>query len=208
VRNSRLPSHDGIQSAVGGLVRRCLPADSVRCHLDGGRAKRIIDTSGRSLDRPPARKSQGIGTSLQLGFCLLYSHRCLDMSTSDMRPHFSPRNPPLPDDFDDDEAHDVSSPGSIIEADVGFCDTGCATRICPRLSSANPTFNSSQSHRMVRKAVARSYPLSPTISYACSLSSRSTKSLNQSIFNFVRENGRTYHRYQAGCKISSSSLSS
>jgi hypothetical protein len=121
------------------VVRRCLPADSVRCHLDGGRAKRIIDTSGRSLDRPPARKSQGIGTSLQLGFCLLYSHRCLDMSTSDMRPHFSPRNPPLPDDFDDDEAHDVSSPGSIIEADVGFCDTGCATRTCPRLSSAQLT---------------------------------------------------------------------
>ncbi|KAF2800784.1 S-adenosyl-L-methionine-dependent methyltransferase [Melanomma pulvis-pyrius CBS 109.77] len=26
----------------------------------------------------------------------------------------------------------------------------------------------------------------------------STKSVNQSIFNFVRENGRTYHRYQAG----------
>jgi hypothetical protein len=30
---------------------------------------------------------------------------------------------------------------------------------------------------------------------------RSTKSVNQSIFDFVRENGRTYHRYQAGCKL-------
>lgn len=29
---------------------------------------------------------------------------------------------------------------------------------------------------------------------------RSTKSVNQSIFNFISENGRTYHRYQAGCK--------
>jgi hypothetical protein len=42
------------------------------------------------------------------------------MSNPDMRPQFGLRNPPIPDDFNDDEAHDASSPGSIIEADVGF----------------------------------------------------------------------------------------
>jgi hypothetical protein len=29
---------------------------------------------------------------------------------------------------------------------------------------------------------------------------RSTKSLRDSVYNYITENGRTYHAYQAGCK--------
>ncbi|KAF2641242.1 S-adenosyl-L-methionine-dependent methyltransferase [Massarina eburnea CBS 473.64] len=47
------------------------------------------------------------------------------------------------------------------------------------------------------RAVGRQYSRPSQCPFALTRS-RSTKSVDQSIFDFVRENGRTYHRYQAG----------
>ncbi|KAF2752173.1 S-adenosyl-L-methionine-dependent methyltransferase [Sporormia fimetaria CBS 119925] len=51
---------------------------------------------------------------------------------------------------------------------------------------------------MVERAVARSSSCPDAACLKSSPRYSSTRSVNQSIFEYVRENGRTYHRYQAG----------
>lgn len=100
----------------------------------------------------------------------------------------------------------------------------CATRVPPRPSprarapSSRPTYVkppsllallplqltrrylSSPTPRMECKVVTRRSPLAHIAQSPVLTATRSTKSVNQSIFDYVREHGRTYHRYKPGCK--------
>ncbi|CAI6338941.1 unnamed protein product [Periconia digitata] len=72
-------------------------------------------------------------------------------------------------------------------------------RLFSNLTADLDSLHSSLTPRTASKAAERSSPCSlVSIFIALTTICSSTKSVDQSIFNFVRENGRTYHRYQAG----------
>jgi hypothetical protein len=103
--------------------------------------------------------------------------------------------PVPPRDTSPPSSLEAASPHSIIEPDVGP-DRTPATSVN---NTANTAIARSRTPRMACRAATRPPPV-PLLPLTTLTVARSTKSVNQSIFDYVRENGRTYHRYQAGCE--------
>jgi hypothetical protein len=102
---------------------------------------------------------------------------------------------PLPPRDTSPPSSEPQSPGSIIAPDV------CPARPLPiRIRQLTRWWPCSPRLRMECRAVTRQSCLHEHAQLALLTVPRSTKSVNQSIFDYVRENGRTYHRYKPGCK--------
>lgn len=147
------------------------------------------DHSGRSAPGDFRGPGSTHRPSCWVAVCLLHRHASESDEPADMSLTI-----PLPSRDASPSSSEPQTPGSIIIPDVRT-----ARPLPPRLQLTRPR-PCSRSLRMRRRAATRQLSRDSFLQLLALILRRSTKSLNQSIFDYVRENGRTYHRYKLGCK--------